>query len=110
MASSVIYWVKRDPGLFRKTTWCVLLGSLKIGDYPDRDAGVAAAIAEAERTSTLGRTTEVWVNDGGGFLFEKSFQAQKGKGKKDGGDEDDLTGDEDIVFTVDDPTTDPNAY
>ena len=49
------------------------------------------------------------MNDGEGFLLEKSFQAQKGKGKGGKG-EDDLTGDEDIVFTVDDPTTDPTQY
>ncbi|MGI8839811.1 MAG: hypothetical protein ACR2F8_03355 [Caulobacteraceae bacterium] len=107
---SQIYWVKRDVGLFRKPKWVVLLGPLKFGEYPDRDTAVAAAIAEAERTSILGRTTEVWVNDGAGFIFEKSFQAQKGKDKKGGKEEEDLTGEEDIVFTVDEPATDPNAY
>ncbi len=108
--ASVIYFVKRDPGLFRKTTWCLLLGPLKIGDYPDRDTCIATAIAEAERTSTLGRTTEVWVNDGDGFIFEKSFQAKKGKDKKGGAGEEEFSGDEDIVFTVDNPATDPNAF
>ena len=98
MAASIIYFVKRSAGLFRKTTWCVLLGPLKIGDYPDRDTCVAAAIAEAERTSNLGRTTEVWVNDGDGFIFEKSFQAKKGKDKKEDEGEEDLAGDEDFVL------------
>jgi len=109
MASS-IYFVKRDVGLFRKGNWTVAMGSIAVGFYPDRETSVAAAISEAERTSLLGRTTEVWVNDGHGFNFEKSFQASKGKADKDGKAEEDLTGDEDIVFTVDDPTTDATSY
>jgi hypothetical protein len=107
--NSAIYFVKRDVGLFRKGGWTVVVGSTKIGIYPDRETSLSAALSEAERTSGLGRATEVWVNDGEGFLLEKSFQAQKGKGKEGKG-EDDLTGDEDIVFTVDDPTTDPTQY
>ena len=106
---SNVYFVRREVGLFRKGGWSVALGPQKIGIYPDRETSLGAALAEAERTSGLGRTTEVWVNDGEGFLLEKSFQAQKGKGKGGKG-EDDLTGDEDIVFTVDDPTTDPTQY
>jgi len=107
---SNIYFVKQDVGLFRKGKWTVALGSVAVGIYPDRETSVAAAISEAERTSLLGRTTEVWVNDGHGFNFEKSFRASKGKGDKDDKGEEDLTGDEDIVFTVDDPATDATSY
>lgn len=109
MASN-IYFVKRDVGLFRKGNWTVALGAVTIGMYADRETSLAAAISEAERTSRLGRTTEVWVNDGDGFNFEKSFQADRGKREKDGKGEEDLTGDEDIAFTVDDPAADATSY
>ena len=106
MASNV-YFVKREVGLFWKGDWIVALGSQKIGLYPQREAAVAAAVAEAERTSFLGRTTEVWVNDGHGFNFEKSFKAGKPPDEKDkGAKEVSHEGEEDILFTVDDPTTD----
>jgi hypothetical protein len=35
--------------------------------YDERQLAVDDAIVEAERTSRLGRQTEVWVDDGHGF-------------------------------------------
>ncbi|MEO8927813.1 MAG: hypothetical protein ABI306_11695 [Caulobacteraceae bacterium] len=107
---SNIYFVKQDVGLFRKGKWAVALESQTLGLYADRQSAVAAAIEEAERTSYLGRTTEVWVNDGDGFNFEKAFKAQKGPAEEEKAVEPDLTGDEDILFTVDDPTADIASY
>lgn len=108
---SVVYFVKRDIGLFRKGNWTVAIGKQTIGSgYPERATAIAAAVAEADRTSYLGRTTEVWVNDGDGFNFEKGFKARKPAAEDDKkGGEVDLTGDEDIMFTVDDPTTDTSG-
>ncbi|MDQ2860967.1 MAG: hypothetical protein M3T55_09635 [Pseudomonadota bacterium] len=109
MASNM-YFVKRDVGLFRKGNWTIVLNSRTTGIYPERAGALAAAIAEAERTSFLGRATEVWVNDGHGFNFEKAFKAGKAPDAEGKPGEMDLTGEEDIVFTVDDPTTDTPSY
>jgi len=105
-----MYFVKQDVGLFRKGNWTVALGNRTTGIYPERAAALAAAIAEAERTSFLGRATEVWVNDGHGFNIEKAFKAGKAPDEEGKPGEMDLTGEEDIVFTVDDPTTDASSY
>ncbi len=66
-SASHIYWVKQDRPLFRKPYWTVRLGKLLTGMYDERQLAVDDAIVEAERTSRLGRQTEVWVDDGHGF-------------------------------------------
>jgi|GEM_PF-6753577 len=104
------YFVKQEVGLFRKGNWIVALGKQTTGLYPGREAAVAAAVAEAERTSFLGRSTEVWVNDGHGFTIERAFKARKPPAEGDeGAKEVDHEGEEDILFTVDDPTTDTSG-
>lgn len=77
MASSNIYWVKEERGLFRKPEWSVTLNTLKFSLHKERDEAVQVAVTEAERTSILGRSTEVWVDEGHGFLLYKAFKASK---------------------------------
>jgi hypothetical protein len=72
-----IYWVKLERGLFRKPEWSVTLNTQKIGLHKDRESAMADAIAEAERTSVLGRATELWVDEGMGFTLYKAFKASK---------------------------------
>jgi hypothetical protein len=105
---SLIYYVKREVGLFRKGGWNVLMDKMLIGTYQERETALAAAVSEADRTSTMGRMTEVWAYEGDGFVLHKAFQAKKGK-DKDKGDEVDL--DDDSAFIVDDdPTVDSGSY
>jgi hypothetical protein len=75
--ASWIYWVKQERPLFRKGDWTVKLGEMLIAFHKDRQSAVDEAISEAERTSILGRQTEVWVDDGHGFLLAKAFKASK---------------------------------
>lgn len=91
-----IYFVKQDIGLFKKKgAWMLALGGQTIGMYPDREAALASAIDEAERTSKMGLATEVWVNDGAGFLLAKAFQPSKGKSKDEESVEDEKPEDDD---------------
>ena len=72
------YFVKQDIGLFKRNgDWTLALGRQMIGMYPDRETAVTTAVDEARRTSMLGSATEVWVNDGHGFLLVKAFKATK---------------------------------
>ncbi len=85
-----LYFVKQDVGLFKKKgNWILALGNQTIGLYPDREAAVATAIEEAERTSGMGIATEVWVNDGAGFLLTKAFKPSKGKDEDESPKDDD---------------------
>jgi hypothetical protein len=105
---SLIYYVKREVGLFRKGGWNVVMDTMLIGTYPERETALAAAVSEADRTSTMGRLTEVWAYEGDGFVLHKAFQAKKGK-NKDKDDEVDL--DDDSAFIIDDdPTVDSGSY
>ncbi|MBA3810314.1 MAG: hypothetical protein H0X27_01480 [Caulobacteraceae bacterium] len=75
-----LYFVKQDVGPSKKNgNWILALGRQTIALYPDREAAVAMAIEEAERTSGMGIATEVWVNDGAGFLLTKAFKPSKHK-------------------------------
>ncbi|MGI9170064.1 MAG: hypothetical protein ACR2FH_07820 [Caulobacteraceae bacterium] len=98
---SLMYYVKRDVGLFRKGSWDVIFDRLKIGRYPDRETAVAAAVGEAERTSFLGRTTEVWVYEGDGFILHKAFKKTKRKDDDEGGDDGPDTDELDSVLALD---------
>lgn len=103
---SHLYFVKREAGLFRKGGWNVFLNNVVISMHPDRETALTSAVAEADRTSYMGRQSEVWVYEGDGFVLHKAFKAQKSADADDEGMEQNLAGDEDILFTVDDPTTD----
>ena len=91
---SWIYWIQKERPLFRKGQWTVKLGDLLIGFHPERQTAVEEAILEAERTSILGRNTEVWIDDGAGFLLEKAFKASKPPDDE----KDDADGDDDPHF------------
>ena len=96
MASS-IYWVKLERGLFRKPEWSVSMNDLKIALHKDREAALSEALAEAARTSVLGRASEVWIDEGMGFTLHKAFKASKPDVPDDDDDEgpgDDLSLDE----------------
>jgi hypothetical protein len=84
MASN-IYWVKFERRLFAKPEWSVTLNSQKIGFHKDRDSAISETLTEAERTSILGRASEVWIDEGMGFTLYKAFKA----GKPDVPDDDD---------------------
>jgi hypothetical protein len=75
--ASMIYWVKQERTMFRKGDWHTILNTMLIGLHKDRESAIAAAVAEAERTSILGRNTEIWVDDGHGFTHFKAFKASK---------------------------------
>ncbi len=77
MALKNTYWVKLERPLFRKPEWSVSMNELKIGLHKDRDEAIASAVAEAERTSILGRASEIWVDEGLGFTLYKAFKASK---------------------------------
>ena len=107
--NSLIYYVKREVGLFRKGGWIVLMDKMLIGTYPERETALAAAVSEADRSSTLGRVTEVWAYEGDGFVLHKAFQAKKGKDKDKDDNKEDY--DDDSAFIVDDdPTVDSGSY
>jgi hypothetical protein len=108
--ASILYFVKRESGLFRKGSWNVLLNNAVIGMHPDRETALTSAVGEADRTSYMGRQSEVWVYEGDGFVLHKAFKAQKRPDEEDDIKEQNLAGDEDILFTVDDPTTDAASY
>jgi hypothetical protein len=106
--NSLIYYVKREVGLFRKGGWIVLMDKMLIGTYPERETALAAAVSEADRSSTLGRVTEVWAYEGDGFVLHKAFQAKKGKNKEK---DDEVDLEDDSAFIVDDdPTVDSGSY
>ncbi len=63
--------------MFGKGDWITILNERIIGLAKEREAALVEAVAEAERTSVLGRTTEVWVDDGLGFTLFKAFKASK---------------------------------
>jgi hypothetical protein len=106
--NSLIYYVKREVGLFRKGGWIVLMDKMLIGTYPQRETALAAAVSEADRSSTLGRVTEVWAYEGDGFVLHKAFQAKKGKNKEK---DDEVDLEDDSAFIVDDdPTVDSGSY
>jgi hypothetical protein len=48
-----------------------------IASFPERDAAVELAMAEARRTSGLGRQTEVRVNEGEGYVHVAGFEANR---------------------------------
>jgi hypothetical protein len=75
--ASHIYWVKQERRLFGKGDWITTLSERVIGLHKDREEAISSAVAEAERTSVLGRTTEVWIDDGLGFTLFKAFKASK---------------------------------
>jgi hypothetical protein len=90
--SSTIYWVKLERSLFRKPEWSVTMNNLKIGLHKDREEALTATLAEAERTSILGRASEVWIDEGMGFMLHKAFKATKPDVKED--DDEDGPGDD----------------
>ena len=77
MPNSSIYWVKLERSPFRKPEWSVTLNGQKIGLHKDRESAVTDAVSEAERTSPLGRASEVWVDEGMGFTLHKAFKPTK---------------------------------
>ena len=85
--ASYIYWVKENRPLFGKREWTVTLGDVLIAYHKQRQEAVEEALNEAERTSLLGRQTEVWIDDGHGFILEKAFKASKPPADEEG-DED----------------------
>jgi len=88
--ASLIYWVKQERRLFGKPEWKVSLGNILIALANNRDEAIEEALREAERTSILGRQSEVWIDDGHGFTLNKAFQPVKPSKKDDDeGDEDD---------------------
>ena len=109
MASN-LYFVKQESGLFRKGSWNVVSDRTTVGMYPDRETALTVAVGEADRTSYMGRQSEVWVYEGDGFVLHKAFKAQKPPAEEEDIKELDDTGAEDILFTVDDPATDAPAY
>ena len=89
MPQTITYFVKRDPGLFRKSRWVILMDKLKIGERESEAEALEMATAEAERSAELGRVVEVWANNGEGFVLYKSLQpVRKKKGDDDAGDDD----------------------
>lgn len=91
MPGAITYFVKREPALFRKARWSIHLDKLKIAERDSQEAALAAAVEEAERSAGLGRTVEIWANNGEGFVLYKSFQPVKKK-KGDLDDEDENEG------------------
>ena len=87
--ASYIYWVKHKRPLFGKGDWTVVLGDVLIALHKQRESAVEEALHEAERTSLLGRQTEVWIDDGHGFVLEKAFKASKPPTDEEGDDESD---------------------
>ena len=73
MAFNNAYFVKREFRLFGKRPWTVIFGDETIGMFDDRTSAVALATQEAKRTAGMGRQSEVWVNDGEGFLLVASL-------------------------------------
>ena len=53
------------------------MNNLKIGLHKDRESALEAAMAEAGRTSILGRASEVWIDEGMGFTIYKAIKASK---------------------------------
>lgn len=84
MTATQTYYVKPNPGLFRKTRWTVLFHTQKVGERDTQAEALELAIEQARRSADLGRQVEIWANNGEGFVLFKSFQpAQKKKGKED---------------------------
>ena len=96
--ASLIYYVKQERTLFRKGDWRTVMNNLLIGLDKDRETALAAAVAEAERTSILGRSTEVWIDDGHGFTLHKSFKASKPEVPEDDDDEPEYDPEADAIF------------
>jgi hypothetical protein len=96
--ASTIYWVKLERALFRKPEWSVTMNDQKIGLHKDREAALTDALTEAERSSVLGRASEVWIDEGMGFTLHKAIKATKPQAPEDDDDEegpgDDLSLDE----------------
>jgi len=108
--ASLMYYVKREGGLFSKASWNVVFDRTVLGMYPDRETALGNAIGEADRTSYMGRQSEVWVYEGDGFVLHKAFQARKPPADEEDGKGDGRDQAEDIQFTVDDPTFDGTTY
>lgn len=73
--------------MFGKGDWITILNERIIGLAKEREAALTEAVAEAERTSVLGRTTEVWIDDGLGFTLFKAFKASKPEVPEDDDDD-----------------------
>lgn len=73
MAGNPAYCVQREFRIFGKRRWTVFFGASPVGNFADRDSAIAAATEEAKRTASLGRLTEVRVNDGYGLELLASF-------------------------------------
>jgi hypothetical protein len=101
MALKITYWVKLERSLFRKAEWSVTFNSMKIGLHKDRDEAIAATLEEAERTSILGRASEVWLDEGMGFTLYRAFKASKPEVPEE---------DNDKEGPVDDLEVDESAY
>jgi hypothetical protein len=67
------YFVKREFRFFGKRNWMVSFNGRDVAGFPDRGAALAMAVDEAGRTASLGRGTEVRVDDGEGFFLVECF-------------------------------------
>ncbi len=103
---SQVYFIKQENGLFRKGSWNIMLGRQVIAMHQGEQEALDAAFSEAERGSQMGRTSEVWLWEHGGFALKKAFLAQRRKKGKGGKDQDDA---EDASF-LDDPEMDTESY
>ncbi len=87
MALTITYYVKREPGLFRKGRWAILMDKLKIAERDSELEALELASVEAQRSADLGRTVEVWANNGEGFVLYKALKPTKKKADDDGDEE-----------------------
>jgi len=66
------YFVKRAFRLFGKRPWVVSFNGTDLASFPEREAAVAMAVEEAKRSTGFGRSSEVRVDDGEGFMLLQS--------------------------------------
>jgi hypothetical protein len=107
---SAIFFVKQESGLFRKGKWNVLLDKTLIGIHPEKESALSSAVGEADRTSYMGRQSEVWVFEGDGFVLFKAFTPQKPQDEAKGVKGKRRDQEDDAAFIDADPSFDGTAY
>jgi hypothetical protein len=72
-----LYTITRPFRLFGKREWVVAYNGRDIASFAERETALELAMAEAKRTSRLGRRTEVRINEGEGYVHYAGFEASR---------------------------------